>query len=519
MGSVNLASYLENAALAHPDKRALIFEEQGQWTFREVNEISNQVANGMRDLGLKKGDRVILFLPNCAEFFFLYFGIVKMGGVINPLNVMLKQRELEYIIRDSTPKVVIVAKEVMGEPLKILSQPDVHVDKLIVIGDKGEAADALRYEEWISNYPTGFDPIPTDENDLAAILYTSGTTGVPKGVMLTHKNLWTNARHCADWAKTTYRDIGVAALPLFHSYALSHVIGELWMSAATINWHKRFDAGSIFEAMAKYKATCFHGVATMYYALVNHPRVDEYAAQIKLRYCVTGAAVTPEPILRAWNEKFTPLSEGYGTTEGSPVILMNPLPGEGPQKVMSCGVPIVPELEANAFDENDKPVKTGEIGELVLRGPNIMKGYWQKPAETTEATRNGWFHTGDLVYFDKDGYYYVKDRKKDMIIRGAFNIYPKEVEDLLYTLPSIAEVQVVGIPDLIKGEEVVACIATKPGQDLSEADVIQFCRNNIAAYKAPKYVRFYDSLPKTATGKLEKVTLRNRLIEEFGSTY
>jgi long-chain acyl-CoA synthetase len=186
---------------------------------------------------------------------------------------------------------------------------------------------------------------------------------------------------------------------------------------------------------------------------------------------------------------------------------------------MSCGVPIVPELEANAFDENDKPVKTGEIGELVLRGPNIMKGYWQKPAETTEATRNGWFHTGDLVYFDKDGYYYVKDRKKDMIIRGAFNIYPKEVEDLLYTLPSIAEVQVVGIPDLIKGEEVVACIATKPGQNLSEADVIQFCRNNIAAYKAPKYVRFYDSLPKTATGKLEKVTLRNRLIEEFGSTY
>ena len=226
MGSVNLASYLENAALAHPDKRALIFEEQGQWTFREVNETSNQVANGMRDLGLKKGDRVILFLPNCAEFFFLYFGIVKMGGVINPLNVMLKQRELEYIIRDSTPKVVIVAKEVMGEPLKILSQPDVHVDKLIVIGDKGEAADALRYEEWISNYPTRFDPIPMDENDLAAILYTSGTTGVPKGVMLTHKNLWTNARHCADWAKTTYRDIGVAALPLFHSYALSHVIGE-----------------------------------------------------------------------------------------------------------------------------------------------------------------------------------------------------------------------------------------------------------------------------------------------------
>jgi long-chain acyl-CoA synthetase len=291
------------------------------------------------------------------------------------------------------------------------------------------------------------------------------------------------------------------------------------MSAGTIVWQKRFDPTLTFEALANYKATCFHGVGTMYHALINHPKVDEYAKKIKLRYCVTGAAVTPEPILRAWNEKFTPLSEGYGTTEAAPVTHMNPLPGRGVQKANSCGIPIVPEIEIAAFDENDNPVKTGDIGELVIRGPNIMKGYWKNEGATASALKNGWYHSGDLVYFDEDGYCFVKDRMKDMICRGAFNIYPKEIEDLLYTHPAIAEVQVVGIKELIKGEEVVACIALKPGQKLTEEEVIKFCKDNIAAYKAPKFVRFFDTLPKTVTGKLEKVTLRQVLEKEFGKAY
>jgi long-chain acyl-CoA synthetase len=198
---------------------------------------------------------------------------------------------------------------------------------------------------------------------------------------------------------------------------------------------------------------------------------------------------------------------------------MNPLPGRGVQKANSCGIPIVPELEVDAFDENDTPVKRGEVGELVLRGPNIMKGYWRKPEATAEALKSGWYHTGDLVYFDDDGYCFVKDRKKDMIVRGAFNIYPKEVEDLLYTHPAVAEAQVVGIPELIKGEEVVACIALKPGNSITEADVIKFCKDNLATYKAPRFVRFFDALPKTVTGKLEKVTLRQIMEQEFGKAY
>ena len=508
MRTPNLANYLENATLAHPDKLALIFDGQGQWTFKELDGMINRVANGLIDLGVKKGDRVTLFLPNSPEAIFFLFGTIKMGGIVNSLNMLLKERELEYIVDNCEPVILVTAKEVIDAPLKVFNKPGNKIKAMILIdgeGDKGR--NIINYENWVKKYSNEFDAVSVDGDELALILYTSGTTGRPKGVMLTHINLWTNARHCADWAETTYKDIEVASLPLFHVYAISHVMGELWMSAVTIVYQKRFDATQTLEALVKYNATVFHGVATMYYALVNHPKVDEYAKQIHLRYCVTGAAVTPEPILRAWNQKFTPLSEGYGITEAAPVVFMNPLPGKGVQKANSCGVPIVPEIEVNAFDDNDKPVKTGEVGELVIRGPNVMKGYWKNEQATAEALKNGWLHTGDMVYYDEDGYCFVKDRKKDMICRAAFNIYPKEIEDLIYTHPAVGEAQVVGIPDLLKGEEVVACIALKPGQKLSEEEVIKFCKDNLAVYKAPKYVRFFEQLSNFVYGLFSNVSL------------
>jgi len=512
MKGVNLASCLENSAHAHPGRTALIFEGK-QWTFKELDAEANRVANGLVDLGLEKGDRVSIFLPNCPEFLFWYFGALKMGAVVNPINTMLKERELEYVIRDCTPKVLVTAEELTAVPLHVYGLPEIGIGKLIVVQGKDDGG-ILSNEAWMRRYPAAFDAVPVGQDDLAAILYTSGTTGQPKGVMLTHLNLWTNARHCADWAETTYKDLSVCALPLFHSYALSHVVGELFIEGGAVAWLKRFEPTAFLEAMARYRATACHCVATMYYALVNHPRVDDYARRIRLRYCVTGAAVTPEPILRAWNEKFTPMSEGYGLTEAAPVVFMNPLPGKGVQKVMSCGVPIVPEIEVNAVNGDGKPVAAGQVGELIIRGPNVMKGYWNKPEETAESLRDGWLHTGDMVSFDEDGYFYIRDRKKDMICRSAFNIYPKELEDVLYTHPAVAEAQVVGIPDLVKGEEVVACLALKPDNKAAEEEIIQFCRRNVAAYKVPKHVRFFDSLPKTVTGKLEKMTLRKILMNE-----
>lgn len=511
MRGINLASYLENTTTAHPDKVALIFDDN-EWTFKEVNEAANAVANGLIQMGIKKGDRVTLFLPNVPEFFFWYFGILKMGAIVNPLNIMLKQKELKYIIDDCSPELIVSTSEVATEIYKVFKESNGKIKNMVVIGKNGYS-DTVQFEEWLGKHGKSFDSILVEKDDLAAILYTSGTTGQPKGVMLTHNNLWTNARHCADWAETTYMDTTVSALPFFHSYALTHVLGELWMVGGALVLLKRFDADTCLKAMLKHKATAFHGVATMYYALLQHPDVDNYAKKINLRYCVTGAAVTPEPILKAWNEKFIPLSEGYGTTECSPVVMMNPL--KGVKKPNSCGKPIVPEIEVSVFDNHDNPVGPGEIGELVVRGPLVMKGYWNKPQATAEALRNGWYHTGDMAYFDEDGYYYIKDRKKDMIITGGFNIYPKEVEDLLYTHPAVGEAQVVGIPDLVKGEIAVACISLRPGMTATEDEIITFCRENIAHYKAPKYVKFYPELPKTATGKLEKVTLRKMLIEEL----
>ncbi len=509
MRGINLASCLENSRAAHPNKVALIFDDR-KWTFKEVDNKANAIANGLQQMGIEKGDRVSLFLPNVPEFFFWYYGTLKAGAVVNPLNVMLKQREIDYIIRDCGPKVIVAAESVATEPYKIFRNPESGIRTMVVIGGN-KGTDTVDFKPWISKFPENFESAIVEKDDLAAILYTSGTTGQPKGVMLTHENLWTNGRHCADWAETTYRDLTVCALPLFHSYALSHVLAELWMEGGAVVWLSRFEPKRCLEAMVKHAATGFHGVATMYYALVNEPSVDDYAKRINLRYCVTGAAATPEPILRAWNEKFTPLSEGYGTTEAAPVVFMNPLPGKGVQKANSCGIPIVPEIEVAAFDKNDKPVKQGEIGELVLRGPNVMKGYWNKPESSAEALKNGWLHTGDMVYFDEDGYCFVKDRKKDMIVTGGFNVYPKEVEDLLYTHPAVAEAQVVGVPDLIKGEIEIACIALREGFKASEEEIIAFCRDNIANYKAPRHVRFFTALPKTVTGKLEKISLRRIL--------
>jgi long-chain acyl-CoA synthetase len=514
MKGVNVASYVENSMHAHPDRTAVIFEDE-KWTYRQLDAEINRVANGLVAMGVEKGDRVSLFLPNCVEFFFWYFGVMKMGAVVNPINVMFKEKELDYVVRDCTPKVLVTSKTIAPVPLTVFNQPDHSVEKMVIVGG-GEGENILRHDTWVGQYPATFNAVDVEKDDLAAILYTSGTTGQPKGVMLSHMNLWSNARHCADWAETTYHDLSVCALPLFHSYALTHVVGELLIEGGAVCWLERFEPGSFLEAMAKYKATACHCVATIYYALVSHPKVDDYAKEINLRYCVTGAAVTPEPILRAWNEKFTPLSEGYGLTEAAPVVLMNPLPGKGEQKVMSCGVPIVPEIEVAAFDENDNEVPTGEVGDLVIKGPCVMLGYWNRQEETAETLRNGWLHTGDLVCFDEDGYCYVKDRKKDMIVRAAYNIFPKEIEDHLYTHPAIAEAQVIGVPDLIKGEEVVACIALKEKEKLTEDELITFCRENLASYKAPKYVRFFETLPKTVTGKLEKVSLREILLEEFG---
>jgi long-chain acyl-CoA synthetase len=266
--------------------------------------------------------------------------------------------------------------------------------------------------------------------------------------------------------------------------------------------------------MVKYKATAFHGVATMYHAIMSHPDLESYAEKINLRYAVTGAAPTPEPVFNAWNEKFTGMCEGYGLTEATTVVTMNPLTGKGLQKPGSIGFPVAKEIDINAVDSEGNTVKPGEIGEIVVRGNSVMNGYWENPKATEETIINGWLYTGDLGYFDEDGYFYIKDRSKDMILTGGFNIYPKEIEDFLYTHPAVNEVQEVGMGHKEKGEIAVACIVLRPGMSATEEDIVKYCRENMAAYKKPRKVIFLDELPKTAAGKHEKVSLRQMLKQE-----
>ncbi|MFA7465640.1 MAG: AMP-binding protein, partial [Syntrophales bacterium] len=253
MKGVNLASCLENSAHAHPGRTALIFEDR-RWTFRELDAEANRIANGLVDLGVEKGDRVSIFLPNCPEFLFWYFGALKMGAVVNPINTMLRERELEYVVRDCTPKVLVTSEDLSAVPLHVYGLPETGIEKLIVVQGK-ESGGILSNEAWLKRYPAAFDAIPVERDDLAAILYTSGTTGEPKGVMLTHLNLWTNARHCADWAETSYKDLSVCALPLFHSYALTHVVGELFIEGGAVAWLRRFEPAAFLDAMARYQAT------------------------------------------------------------------------------------------------------------------------------------------------------------------------------------------------------------------------------------------------------------------------
>ncbi len=515
MRGINLANYLENSAAAHPGKTALIFEGR-KYTFEEVDGHARAVANGLKALGIEKGDRITLLVSNTPEFIFFYFGILKIGAIVNPLNVMLKMREIDYVLNDCTPKLMVASSELSSDAYQLFCRSGCCLRNMIVIGDSVQYERAIEYAEWIKEYDRNFDTVEVARDDIAAILYTSGTTGKPKGVMLSHHNLWTNGRHSADWAETTYWDTGVSALPMFHSMPLTHVMAELWMNGGTFVLLRRFDPKACLEALVEYKATAFWGVATMYHAILNMPDIDAYAQKCKLRYCVTGAAVTPEPILKAWNQKFTPLSEGYGLTEAAPVVCMNPMPARGVQKANSCGFGLVPEIEVDILDIDGNKVKTGEVGELVVRGPNVMLGYWNRPQESAETLRGGWLHTGDLACFDEDGYIFIKDRKKDIIITGGFNIYPKEIEDLLYTHPAVGEAQVVGLPDLAKGEIAVACIALKKGQSATEEEIINFCRENMAIYKSPRRVLFLDELPKTATNKLEKMSLRKKVAETFG---
>ena len=503
--SFNLATMLRESALRYPDK-PLCHIEGVSLSYRQVDELSGRVAAALAGAGLKRGDKVAVQLPNVPEFLFSYFGALKAGLTVVPLNPLLRAPEIAYHLEDSEAQVLITHELFAEEACKAASQLDgIHTYVVNLPGQDGRPDGTRAFPDLYGAADTG-DIVPTDADDTAVIIYTSGTTGKPKGAELTHFQLYMNCTVAGELFGFRDDDVGVAVLPLFHVFGLSSVLNISVRFAGSLVLIPRFDPAAVLDAIEKHRCTIFSGVPTMYFALLQADTAGRDLSA--LRVGVSGGAAIPGEVIRSFEAKFpgVVILEGYGLSETASTTTFNVNAEE--RKVMSIGKPIW-GVEVRVVDGDDQPLPPGEdhVGEIVIRGHNVMKGYYKNPDATEEAFRHGWFHTGDLAYADDDGYLFIVDRKKDLIIRGGYNVYPREIEEVLFGHPSVAEAAVVGKPDSKLGEEVVAFVVPKPGAEADPQEIIAWSKERLAAYKYPRDVRVIESLPKGPTGKILKKEL------------
>lgn len=504
---LNLAVLLEQSARRNPAKVAVVFDDV-KLRYAELNGAANTIANGLRALGIEQGDKVALLLPNTPHFVLCYFAILKLGATVVPLNVLLKQNEIAYHLADSNA-VALIAWEGFLTEAGPGAQATPTCRNLIVAQAPGSTTTlpdgATPLDALLADNPPTFDTVQTMPDDTAVILYTSGTTGRPKGAELTHFNMFFNAYISAEKVMVLPEStVALVALPLFHSFGQTCVMNAVLYMGGTITMLPRFEPQRALEVMQRDRVTYFAGVPTMYFYLLNFPNTDSY--DLCLTNCSSGGASMPVEVMHAFNAKYgVKILEGYGLSETSPVASFNHLDRE--PKPGSIGTPIW-GVELHCVDDKGQDVPQGELGEIVIRGHNVMKGYYKRPDATAEAVRGGWFYTGDVAYIDEEGYLFIKDRVKDLILRGGFNVYPREVEEVLYGHPAIAEAAVLGMPDQALGEEIRAVVVLKTGQTAEASEIMAYCKERLAAYKYPRSVEFRDALPKTATGKILKRELR-----------
>jgi long-chain acyl-CoA synthetase len=487
----NLATIVTASAARDADAPAVRLGGE-TLTYGDLDDRSARLATLLREHGLERGDRVGVMLPNVLEFPVVYYGVLRAGGIAVPMNVLLKRREIEFYLGDSGAKLLLAWHGFAEEARAGAADAGA---ELIEVEPESFAATLGALEP-------STEVVDTDAEDTAVILYTSGTTGKPKGAELSHRNLDENSEIIS---RTTLRigpdDVVLGALPLFHTFGQTVAMNASMRVGAVLTLVPKFDPGEALATIARDGVTHFYGVPTMYGALLHHPDREQFDTST-LRLCKTGGASMPVEVLHGFEEAFgTELIEGYGLSETSPVASSGH-PNQV-RKPGSIGTPIE-KVEMRIVDEEGKEVPQGDVGEIVIRGHNIMKGYWDKPDATAEAIRDGWFHSGDMGREDEDGFFYVVDRKKDMIIRGGYNVYPREVEELLYEHPAIREAAVLAVPHPEWGEEVGAAVVLEPGAEADPAEISAFVRERIAAYKYPRVVWFLDELPKGPTGKIVK---------------
>ena len=545
---VPLHQFLLDTAAKYPNKTALVFgnvvEPLGNalmdapMTYSQLLEQTQRFAAALQELGVEKGDRVAIWLPNCPQFVIAYYATLMVGGIVVPCNPSYVAREIRHQLNDSAAKVAIVLSLVYPTMKQVRSETQ--VEKAIVanikeyfpgllkflftlakekkeghLQDISGDADTYWFQDLLAQAPAKPRPVEVKPEDTGVLMYTGGTTGVSKGAQLTHRNLVANALQVRSWMSDSIEgeEVMMAALPLYHSYSMTVSMNHtVYLAGKIILIPDPRILDHVLKSITKHKATLFPGVPALYVSITNYRDINKYDVS-SIRACISGAAGLPPEVQEGF-ERLTggKLVEGYGLSEATPVTHCNPIYGKRKEGSW-IGIPF-PDTDSVVMDleTGERLLQTGEIGELCIRGPQVMKGYWNMPTETANSLQGGWLHTGDIARMDTDGFFQIVDRKKDMILgTGGFNIYPREVEDVLYEHPKVLEAAVAGVPlGQEKGERVKAYIVLKPGQTATEEEIIQYCRDNLAYYKVPKFVEFRDELPKTMVGKI----LRRVLVEE-----
>lgn len=504
---LNLAHFLDLTTRTYPDSVAVILDER-KMTYAELNMAAKKVASALAERGIGRGDKVALMVPNTPHFPIIYYGILYAGATVVPVNVLYQWHEIEHYLKDSGAKAFFAFRMFEEEALKAFQQVET-CERFIRVSTPDDLEAPTGCENFMGLVMSGdenFDTVQTMPDDTAVILYTSGTTGAPKGAELTHFNLFFNAHYCAtELNDLKVGDVVLCALPLFHSFGQTCLMNSSVVAGGTITLVPRFETDQVMEVIQRDKVKLIALVPTMYSFILNAENWEDYDFST-VETATSGGAALPGEVHKRFEDRYgITIMEGYGLSETSPVASFTLK--EMDLKVGSIGKPIW-GVDFSVRGEDGSMLGDDEVGEICIRGHNIMKGYLNRPEATAEALKDGWFHSGDMGYRDSDGYYFIVDRKKDLIIRGGMNIYPGEIEEVLYEHPKVFEAAVIGIPDELRGEEVKFYVAARSGETITEEEVRTHVEANMAKYKWPKEIEILDELPKGATGKILKRELR-----------
>ncbi|MBT2699682.1 long-chain fatty acid--CoA ligase [Bacillus sp. ISL-40] len=509
-----LGQILQETTEKYPDNNALSFYGR-KFSYQQLNSLVHNFTSALQQNQVQKGDRVAIMLPNCPQYVISYYGILTAGAIVTQVNPMSVERELEYILKDSGAETIVVLDAIYPRVKSVQALTNLKNIIVVSLQPSGhEFAPDRSFESFLTESNGSILPIEMDpEHDVAILQYTGGTTGRSKGAMLTHRNVLANVIQCYEFFKEEM-EIGnerfLTVIPLFHVFGMSSCMNLSIFTASESIMLPRFELEEVLNTIKNEQPTVFPGVPTMYVVITSHPRAEEYGIN-SIKTCNSGSAPMPLELLRSFEKKTSSkILEGYGLSEASPTTHCNP--PFSVRKPGSVGIG-VPSTEYKIVDlaTGTEAVPVGELGEVIIKGPQIMKGYWNMPEETANTLRDGWLYTGDIAKVDEDGYLYIVDRKKDLIIASGFNVYPRDIEEVLYEHPAVQEAVCIGVPDPYRGEDVKAVIVLKAGKTVTEEEIIQYCKQNLAAYKVPRNVEFRDQLPKTNVGKILRRALRDEV--------